>query len=102
MISETVNDSLTGLKSRKYFFDNAGFLLKVAQREKKPVSMVMMDINKFKEINDKYGHLAGDKVLKNVGGVINNCVRTTDIAARYCGDVLPLIREKLGGEKPPA
>lgn len=91
MIIETVNDSLTGVKSRKYFFNNAHFLLEVARREKKPVAVVMLDINKFKKINDSYGHLTGDKVLKEMGSFLKKRIRASDIVARYGGDEFVLL-----------
>ncbi|MFC2061197.1 GGDEF domain-containing protein [Elusimicrobiota bacterium] len=99
MLMEVVSDSLTGVKSRKYFFDNADFLLRVAKREKKPLALIMIDVNDFKAINDEYGHLAGDKVLKKIGSLIKKSVRTTDIAARYGGDEFSLVLYDQDDEK---
>jgi diguanylate cyclase (GGDEF)-like protein len=102
LVSSSVKDSLTGLKNRRYFFQNASFLMEVAQREKNPVAIVIADIDKFKDINDRYGHLAGDKVLTKVAEVFRKNTRSADIAARYGGDEFIFMlfdqnKEQVGG-----
>ena len=48
--------------------------------------MILLDIDQFKEVNDRYGHLVGDQVLKKTAEMIKSCLRTTDIVARFGGD----------------
>ncbi len=91
MNKESTDDSLTGLKSRKYFFENAQFVLNVAHRERKPVAVVMIDLNKFKRLNDLYGHRAGDKALKAFGSLLRKRLRSSDIATRFGGDEFVLL-----------
>ncbi|MCD6413843.1 MAG: GGDEF domain-containing protein [Elusimicrobia bacterium] len=86
MNEEAVTDSLTGLKNRKYFFENAQFMLNVAKREGKPAAVLMFDLNKFKNLNDTYGHRAGDAALKKFGNLLKKRLRSSDIAARFGGD----------------
>ncbi|MDA3792646.1 MAG: GGDEF domain-containing protein [Elusimicrobia bacterium] len=86
LVTASVRDPLTGLKNRRYFFQNAAFLLEVARRDKKPVAVLLCDIDKFKEINDRYGHPSGDKVLVQVSNLFQKEIRASDIVARYGGD----------------
>jgi len=86
LLLENVRDSLTGTRSRRYFFDNAGFLLNLARRENKPFALVMMDVDGFKGINDRFGHPAGDRVLSTIGKKLSGTIRSADIVARYGGD----------------
>lgn len=83
-------DSLTGICNRRYFFTKISKILKM----KLPVSLMMIDVDNFKNINDKYGHESGDEVLRQLAMLINNNTRSTDIVARLSGDefvvVLPL------------
>jgi len=81
---EVVVDGLSGLYNRKYFdFVIVDLMENFKNRVNKPLSLLMIDIDNFKHINDTYDHLEGDKVIKRVAEVIKNKVRTTDIVARY-------------------
>jgi len=62
-----------------------------ARRYKTPLSVVMIDIDHFKQVNDTHGHAMGDEVLRNIGAMLKACVRTTDLAARYGGEELTLV-----------
>jgi diguanylate cyclase len=79
-------DGLTGLANRRKGFAVAEQELARHSRTGRPVSLLMLDIDRFKAINDRHGHPAGDEVLCGVAEVLRNCCRTTDTPARYGGD----------------
>lgn len=79
-------DPLTGLYNRRHFFDLAGSVFKLARRSHRNLSLAMIDLDDFKQINDIYGHPVGDEVLKKLSGYIARSVRATDIFARYGGE----------------
>jgi diguanylate cyclase (GGDEF)-like protein len=85
------HDSLTGLYNQRYFREQLPHELQRALRYGHNLSVVMLDVNRFKEVNDRYGHLMGDKLLAFLGRLIAENVRSTDIAARYGGDEFALI-----------
>ncbi len=84
-------DGLTGLYNHKRFKEILQNEFKRARRYDKPLSLVMIDGDKFKEVNDTYGHLAGDMVLQELAGCLKQSVRTTDIVARYGGDEFAIL-----------
>ena len=88
-------DSLTGLPNRTLFGDRLKLALAYAKREKKMLAVMFVDLDKFKEINDFYGHKIGDKVLKKMAQRLVSCVRESDTVARIGGDefivLLPII-----------
>jgi len=79
-------DGLTDLYNHRYFQDSLDHELSRAQRYKKPFSLIMVDLDHFKKINDQYGHPVGDIVLKEVSKAIKKTIRDCDIAARYGGE----------------
>ena len=80
-------DGLTGLSNRRYFDEFIGAQWKLALRERKPLSILMIDVDDFKRYNDTYGHLAGDEVLKTVAAAMRDTFkRPTDLAARFGGE----------------
>jgi diguanylate cyclase (GGDEF)-like protein len=81
-----VTDSLTGLYVRRYFMVKLQEELLRAQRYNNILSVVMVDLDRFKNINDTYGHDAGDRVLKAIGKFLQQNVRDVDVVARYGGD----------------
>ncbi len=91
-------DPLTEAYNYRYFRDALEIELEKAKRFKYSVSLLFIDINNFKEINDKYGHLVGDEVLIKVVQSIKNLIRKSDILCRYGGDefviILPHIDKK--------
>ena len=89
-------DALTGLYNRVYLEEQLDFLSSFAAREGKPVSVTIFDLDKFKSINDTYGHAAGDEVLKTFGRVIAANVRKSDIAARYGGEEIVVVSPGIG------
>jgi diguanylate cyclase (GGDEF)-like protein len=84
--SAAYTDSLTGLYNRRHFMELAGMQFDRAKRADKPCHVMMMDLDAFKNVNDTYGHLAGDEVLKNVSACIKETVRSYDLVARYGGE----------------
>ena len=84
-------DSLTDLYNHRYFHEQLSHEVERANRYNRPVSVILMDLDHFKEVNDTYGHLMGDKVLTLIGQVINKQVRGADVAARYGGDEFAII-----------
>lgn len=85
------HDQTTGLFNRSYFNMSIDREIKLAQRNKQSVSLIMIDIDYFKKFNDTYGHQKGDEVLEGVAGFIRSAIRTTDIACRYGGEELAVI-----------
>jgi diguanylate cyclase (GGDEF)-like protein len=86
-----LRDALTGLYNRRYLDDVLNRELHRAQRNGKPVSVVMIDIDHFKHFNDKYGHDAGDFVLSALARAITKSIRPSDIACRYGGEELVVV-----------
>ncbi|PPC92331.1 MAG: GGDEF domain-containing protein [Methylobacter sp.] len=84
-------DSLTGLDNRHHLFVLADQLLKLAQRERHKLAVCFIDLDNFKSINDTLGHIAGDRVLVQVGKLLRNHIRQSDVAVRFGGDEFVLI-----------
>jgi diguanylate cyclase (GGDEF)-like protein len=82
----SVRDSLTGCFNRKHALEVMDSELRRARRSRLPLSMVMFDLDHFKRINDRHGHLAGDAVLAAVGGRMKAVLRGSDLRCRYGGE----------------
>lgn len=90
-------DSLTGLANRRCFDENLEKELKRATRDKTPLSLILLDVDYFKEFNDTYGHLVGDECLKQISNVLRKTVeRSHDLAARYGGEEFAMILPSTG------
>jgi len=87
------NDPLTGLSNRRVFDDRIVGMIACARRYCRPLTMIMMDLDRFKNINDSLGHQAGDDVLISVANVLTNAVRSTDLLVRMGGDEFVLVLE---------
>lgn len=94
-----VTDPLTNLYNRKYFQEQIVTEMNRAKRYKNILALVMVDIDYFKRINDTYGHLAGDEVLKRVGNLLLNSVRTSDLVCRIGGEEFVIILPETDSEK---
>ncbi|HEX8138741.1 MAG TPA: GGDEF domain-containing protein [Pyrinomonadaceae bacterium] len=81
-----VHDELTGLLTSKSFFSELRREAARAEAESRPFCVLMMDVDHFKEVNDTYGHLAGNDTLEELGAVITNALRAGDVAARFGGE----------------
>jgi diguanylate cyclase len=84
-------DGLTGLANRRQGFTQAGKELARYHRTGRPAVLVILDIDHFKDINDRYGHPAGDEILCSVAETLRECCRAVDLAARYGGDEFLLV-----------
>jgi two-component system cell cycle response regulator len=90
-VQSAITDKLTGLYSRGYFDHFLDLEIKRSYRQKTPVALLMIDIDNFKQINDNFGHLAGDKILKQLGDLIKFNIREIDLAARYGGEEFAVV-----------
>jgi two-component system cell cycle response regulator len=84
-------DSLTGLYNRRAILGKLHELINRANRYKENFSLIMLDIDHFKGVNDRYGHLTGDEVLEKVAALIRRNIRDTDIVGRYGGEEFIII-----------
>jgi len=87
----SVRDPLTGLYNRRYLDDAMRRELIRAEREDRPIGLVICDIDNFKPVNDKYGHLAGDEVIRVFAELLKNSARGSDIVCRYGGEEFLLL-----------
>ncbi len=79
-------DSLTNLYNRRYFNDTSQMLLNLARRNRDGLSLLMMDIDRFKVVNDVYGHLVGDSVLQELAATLLEITRDSDVVIRFGGE----------------
>ena len=93
-----VTDALTGLRNRRLFGERLGEELLRAQRYAKPLSLMMLDLDLFKDINDRHGHVAGDAVLQQFGRLLAAQMRDVDLAARYGGEEFAVILPETDGD----
>src|SRR5690554_7474375 len=83
----SITDSLTNIHNRRYFDDTLKTEMARAIRKQEPISVLIVDIDFFKEVNDTYGHQVGDEVLKKIAVALTQVVsRSTDFLARFGGD----------------
>ena len=83
---------------KRKFIEVGQELLEQARRYEKPLSLLIIDVDYFKKINDSYGHVFGDKVLKNVANLLNNNIRVCDTLARFGGEEFVIILPETTGE----
>lgn len=79
-------DALCGVKNRRSFYESCGPIISYNRRERKPLAVLMLDIDKFKYINDTYGHGVGDEVLKSMAQKTSKILRKSDVFARLGGE----------------
>jgi diguanylate cyclase (GGDEF)-like protein len=92
-------DPLTGLYNRHFFDEIAAKEIARAKRHRHPLTCVLIDVNKLKEINDTYGHQRGDEVLKKLGQLILSNCRQSDIPVRWGGDEFLLLLPETSEEQ---
>jgi diguanylate cyclase (GGDEF)-like protein len=84
---QAITDGLTGLYNHRHFYERLGLELARSRRSGTPLAMLMIDLDDFKRLNDDYGHVAGDHVLRAIGRALDDCTRHgVDLAARYGGE----------------
>ena len=86
-----VHDPLTGLFNRRYMVETLAREMARAQREASPLSLILLDIDRFKQLNDTFGHLGGDRVLQSLAALLLECIRQGDIACRFGGEEFVLV-----------
>lgn len=96
---ESITDALMGIKNRRYFDQKIVEEVALSLRYKLPLSLILLDIDHFKKINDTYGHMVGDEVLRNIASLIGEAVRDTDIVARYGGEEIAIITPSCGKQE---
>ena len=88
---QAITDGLTGLKTHRFFMEALDAEWRRATRTGRPFSLIMMDLDGFKQVNDRYGHLEGDKVLLGVAQVLEARSRQSNVVARYGGDEFAIL-----------
>jgi diguanylate cyclase (GGDEF)-like protein len=88
---QSVRDPLTGLFNRRYLEDLLGVEVGRAVRKTRPLSLIMLDVDHFKQFNDAHGHEAGDNVLRALASVFTRVIRKEDLACRYGGEEFILV-----------
>ena len=91
VVQNSMLDGMTGLFTHKLFMERLESELGRASRHKENLTLLFLDLDKFKRINDTYGHLFGDLVIKDTATIIKNNVRTHDVVARYGGEEYAVI-----------
>jgi diguanylate cyclase (GGDEF)-like protein len=97
LYTRAVQDGLTGLWTKRHFMTQAKTLMDLAARYGEPLSLIMVDVDHFKKVNDTHGHVAGDKVLKGVAEILRKKVRGGS-AYRYGGEEMAVLLPKAGLE----
>jgi diguanylate cyclase (GGDEF)-like protein len=96
---QSITDGLTGIKTRRFFWEALSSEWKRASRSGRPFSVVLVDLDKFKEVNDSLGHLEGDLVLARVGRLLEQRCRQSNVVARYGGDEFIILMPETGVEQ---
>lgn len=92
-------DSLTGLLNRRAFIEQVNCFFRTAERQKLEFSILIVDLDHFKKINDQYGHAGGDRVLESFGKIISNISRKSDLAGRIGGEEFAFFLPYTSAEK---
>lgn len=95
---QVLRDPLTGLHNRRYLFEMAPGLLELARQQRQPLSVVLIDLDHFKALNDSHGHAAGDLMLQRLAQVLGTCARRQDIVCRYGGEEFVVVMPDQDGD----
>lgn len=98
LLSSALRDGLTKLFNKRYLMDRLDSELKFAQRHQTAISLLLLDLDHFKKVNDTHGHLAGDSVLAMVAAALAKAVRNEDVVARYGGEEMAVVLRAIGIE----
>lgn len=96
---QVLRDPLTGLHNRRYLFETAPGLLELARQQRQPMSVVLIDLDRFKVLNDTHGHAAGDLVLQRMAATLAGQLRRQDIACRYGGEEFVVVMPDADGDE---
>ena len=96
---QSITDGLTGIKTRRFFWEALSAEWKRASRSGRPFSVVLIDLDKFKQVNDTMGHFEGDLVLARVGRLLEQKSRQSNVVARYGGDEFIILMPETGAEQ---
>ena len=96
MQQQSITDGLTGIKTRRYFLEAVQSEWKRASRSTRPFSVVMVDLDKFKQVNDTMGHLEGDLVLARIARLLEQKCRQSNVVARFGGDEFVILMPETG------
>ena len=91
LYESSVLDALTGAYNRKHFEERLASEVAYAKRHATPLSLLLFDLDHFKRVNDTFGHLGGDHVLRTIGGLVKRTLRVEDVFARYGGEEFAVI-----------
>jgi diguanylate cyclase (GGDEF)-like protein/PAS domain S-box-containing protein len=91
-------DPLTDAYNRRYFTQTIEQEIARSRRYEHPIALLMIDVNRFKEINDRFGHLIGDRILLEVAALLRSQVREADVVVRYGGDEFLIVQPETGGD----
>ncbi|MBC7806891.1 MAG: GGDEF domain-containing protein [Akkermansiaceae bacterium] len=91
-------DGLTGLANRRSFGDRLATAVVYARQTETPLSLILLDVDRFKSYNDMFGHPAGDEVLRQVGRILSRVARDSDLPARYGGEEFVVLATETDGE----
>lgn len=99
LVASALRDPLTRLFNKRYLLDRLDSELKFARRHEASLSLLMIDVDHFKRLNDEHGHLAGDAVLAHLAQVLQKAVRNEDLVARFGGEELAIVLRAIGLEQ---
>ncbi|HKZ50508.1 MAG TPA: GGDEF domain-containing protein, partial [Dehalococcoidia bacterium] len=97
--NQAATDELTGLHNRRSFDLHLESELKRAQRYGHPLSLLFLDVDELKAVNDRYGHLQGDQLLRHLASLLTGVLRKSDVAARFGGDEFVVLLPETTGEE---
>lgn len=95
-LQQALRDPLTGVNNRAAMDIMVNREIELARRHGTPLSMIALDIDRFKKVNDNYGHVAGDSILKAVAETMTRCIRSSDILFRYGGEEFAVVLSNTG------